>query len=48
MNEKAINKVIGDYAVENANLRIRVAELETELETLNESTKGKEEKGEVK
>lgn len=44
MNEKAINKVIGDYAVENANLRIRVAELETELDGMQNVEETKEEK----
>ena len=34
MNEQAINKVIGDYAVEVANLRIIVATLQDENEKL--------------
>lgn len=34
MNEKAINTVLTNYAVETANLRIQVATLQTELEDL--------------
>ncbi len=34
MNEKAINTVITNYAVENANLRIQVATSQAELEEL--------------
>lgn len=34
MNEKAINTVISNYAVETANLRIQVATLQAELEDL--------------
>ena len=34
MNEKAINAVISNYAIENANLRIQVASLQAELEPL--------------
>lgn len=34
MNEKAVNKVISSYAIENANLRMTVANLQIELEEL--------------
>lgn len=34
MNEQAINQVISNYAIENANLRIQVATLQEELNKL--------------
>ena len=34
MNEKAINQVISNYAIENANLKVAVATLQAELEDL--------------
>lgn len=48
MNEQAINQVISNYAIENANLRIQVATLQEELNKLenerkNDSEKEKEE-----
>lgn len=47
MNEKAINQVITEYAIEVANLRVTVATLHSELEELQKEQKT-EEKGEVK
>lgn len=47
MNEKAINTVISNYAIENANLKVAVATLQAELEELK-ATENTEEKGEVK
>lgn len=48
MNEKAVNQVISDYAVETANLRIQVATLQAELEQMqanqNKENKKEEEK----
>lgn len=34
MNEQAINQVIANYAIENANLKIQVATLQEELSNL--------------
>lgn len=34
MNEQAINQVITNYAIENANLKVAVATLQVELEEL--------------
>ena len=34
MNEQAINTVITNYAIENANLKVAVATLQVELEEL--------------
>lgn len=34
MNEQAINTVITNYAIENANLKVAVATLQAELEDL--------------
>lgn len=45
MNEQAINQVISNYAIENANLKIQVAILQAELEKAQES-QNTEEKGE--
>lgn len=42
MNEKAINSVISNYAIENANLKIQVASLQVELESLKESESAEE------
>lgn len=47
MNEQAINTVISNYAIEVANLRLKVATLQSELEKVKEEQK-EEEKGEVK
>lgn len=47
MNEQAINQVISNYAIENANLKVAVATLQAELQELKE-TQNTEEKGEVK
>lgn len=46
MNEKAINSVISNYAIENANLKIQVASLQVELESLKESENTEENKEE--
>ena len=48
MNEKAIQQVITDYALENANLKVAVATLQMELEDLKEAQNMEETKGEVK
>lgn len=42
MNEKAINTVISNYAIENANLKLQVASLQVELESLKESESAEE------
>ncbi|ALV20768.1 hypothetical protein [Carnobacterium antarcticum] len=47
MNEKVVQSVISEYAMEVANLKIAVATLQVELEELK-ATENKEEKGEVK
>lgn len=39
MNEKAINVVISNYAIENAHLRVSVATLQAELEELKKACK---------
>lgn len=36
MNEQAIQQVITDYAIENANLRVAVATLRAEIKALKE------------
>lgn len=36
MNEQAIQQVITDYAMENANLRVAVAALQAEIKALKE------------
>jgi hypothetical protein len=36
MNEQAIQQVITDYAIENANLRVAVATLQAEIKALKE------------
>jgi hypothetical protein len=36
MNEQAIQQVITDYALENANLRVAVATLQAEIKVLKE------------
>ena len=36
MNEQAIQQVITDYALENANLRVVVATLQAEIKALKE------------
>lgn len=36
MNEQAIQQVITDYALENANLRVAVATLQAEVKALKE------------
>ena len=36
MNEQAIQEVITDYALENANLRVAVATLQAEIKALKE------------
>jgi hypothetical protein len=44
MNNEAINKVITDYAIENANLRLLVANLQEKLEEFEKkSLEGNEE-----
>lgn len=48
MNEQAINTVITNYAIENANLKVAVATLQAELEELKALQNTEEEKGEVK
>ena len=45
MNEQAINQVISNFAIENANLRIQVANLQSEMESLKVSQNTEEEKG---
>ena len=45
MNEKAVQKVISDYAMEVANLRVTVATLQAELEEVLASQNTEEEKG---
>lgn len=40
MNEQAVNKVITDFAIENANLRIQNAELRAELEQFKKEKEG--------
>lgn len=44
MNEQAINQVIANYAIENANLRIQVATLQEELNKLENERKNDLEK----
>jgi len=39
MNEQAINQVISEYAIENANLRIQVATLQQSIKELQEEKK---------
>lgn len=41
MNEKAINQVISEYAIEVANLRIMVSTLRNELEEAKQDLKEK-------
>lgn len=36
MNDQAIQQVITDYAIENANLRVAVATLQAEIKALKE------------
>lgn len=36
MNDQAIQQVITDYAIENANLRVAVATLQAEIKVLKE------------
>ena len=36
MNEQAVQQVITDYAMENANLRVAVATLKSEIKSLEE------------
>ncbi|MDD7758772.1 MAG: hypothetical protein PT939_04935 [Aerococcus suis] len=43
MDEKVMNQVVGDYAIENANLRITIAELQAEIVKL----KGEQEHAET-
>lgn len=45
MNEQAINAVISDYAIENANLKVAVATLQYEIEEMRSDLK-EERKGE--
>ena len=44
MNEKAINHVIINYAIENANLKVAFATLQAELEELKALQNTEEEK----
>jgi len=48
MNEQAINTVITGYAIENANLKIQVATLSSEMEELKASQNKEEETKEEK
>lgn len=42
MNEQAVQKVISEYAIENANLRLAVATIKAELEATKLALEEKE------